>query len=143
AAEHWLARVRGDTRLGWDVEASSFQRGLLRPDRRAALVSAHITSNYVQDEGRFLELGLGLLTYQDPSAVWGPSAELSWESFPRRPWSVAARLQGGEAKGRGYYAASVSAGATWRWLGVSAGWRALLAPRGTAAGPTFSLRAWF
>ena len=142
-AAHGLARVRGENRLGWDAAFSFYQRGLLRPERRAALVSAHITSNYLQEAESFVELGVGGATYQDPSALWGPSLEASWELFPRRPYSFGLRVQSAVMRGQGYHTLSAVAGVGWRWLGLQAGWRVFLDPRKNVTGPELALSSWF
>jgi hypothetical protein len=131
-------RVRGENRLGWDAAWTGF--GAATFGRSTSFWSGHVTGNYLQSPASFLEVGLGAAGI---SGKAGPSAELAFETFPRRPWTLAASWSGTLIQGDVWNELSVSAGAVWENIGLTLGWRAFLAAPAETTGPEAGLRFWF
>ncbi|MCX5789831.1 MAG: hypothetical protein NTX64_15215 [Elusimicrobia bacterium] len=145
---HAALRVRGANRLGWDAAWDGWATGALRgvagaAGRRGDLYSGHILCNYVQSGGAFLELGLGAAAFHRSDSRGGPSAALTFELFPREPWTLSASWQGALLRGQGYHVLDARLGATWHGAGLYAGWQAFLGPAGDAGGPQFGVAAFF
>lgn len=141
--QHVEIRVRGAKRLGWDLAGDVYGAGHFHPARRGAIYSGHLTSNYLQTNTALLELGLGTAAFENPSPLWGASAELNLELFPARPWTLLFRAQSALIRGQGYHTLSGGMGASWRWFGLSAGCRGFINPVRNVWGPELSFNAWF
>lgn len=142
-AQHAHLRVRGGNRLGWDLGLASYDPHVFRPEGRTNFWSGHITANYYQSRRALFEAGYGIASYQDPRPQTGFSLELALALFPRRPWTVSLRYQGAWLHSQDYHDLSADAGWTWRWFGLSLGFRSFLTPRLDRSGPEATAVFWF
>lgn len=137
-------RVRGQNRLGWDASWERFDHGLLSSARTSSLYAGHMTAMWVQEPGSLVEFGLGALSLQNEQSRWGPSAELSLDLFPAKPWGLFLRYQGSRLRGgAAYHDLSAEAALLVGPLGFGAGWRSTRGTLGRVEGIELALHAWF
>ncbi len=142
-AYHEYARMRSAGRVGWEVGVTSFERGALTDERAGDFYHAHALMTWFQSEAAVLDVGMGGSILDSPARHPGMSGSVALEAFPIRPLNVALRYQLAFLGGPNTHELSGSLGFSWRWIGVSGGYRAFINPQRNTHGPEAAFRVWF
>jgi len=144
AATHLTAGLRHQGRLGGEFEWSHFQSGALHSVKRPDLISLRSTADLSNGDDLMLEYGFGMSVLWADRTYAGLGFSLSAEKRLSKPFTLYARWQPGLLAHTSLVDdLSAGIGASWRYVGAEAGYRALINGLGNEYGPEVSLRVSF
>ena len=143
-ASHLESGLRLPGRLGADFYYSRFDPGAFNMTRRPEFFAFHATADVSTQDDVTLEYGFGLATLQADRTLAGPSMEFRGERRMGKPWTMYARYAPSfmVSDGRFYHHLSLGLGASWKRIGVDAGYKLFLNPLRNGYGPEAALRVW-